>query len=82
MIETTEILTEYANTPMTKEMFNWVTERAWELKISRSAYIRSLIEREWAALQNAHTPSLQPTPNAGQVSAGNLRETCGESANG
>ena len=37
-------LTEYANTPMTPEMFKWVTDRAWELRMSRSAFIRALIE--------------------------------------
>jgi hypothetical protein len=48
---TTESLTEFANTPMTKEMLDWVTERAWELRMSRSAYIRSLIEEAWRKYQ-------------------------------
>lgn len=47
--------------------------------MNRSAFIRYLIRQEYA---RRHTPSLQPTPNAGQANAANLHSTCGESANG
>jgi len=74
----------FQNTPMTATQFERLEKLAIAsgYRANRSAYVRHLIDRAWTELQLTHAPSLQPTPNAGQASAGNLRETCGESANG
>lgn len=49
MTEPKEKQQKYANTPMSDEFFEWVTNRAWELRLTRAEYIRSLIEDRKAA---------------------------------
>jgi metal-responsive CopG/Arc/MetJ family transcriptional regulator len=38
--------TKFANTSMTKAMYDAITERAWRLRIPRSEYIRRLIRKD------------------------------------
>lgn len=53
---------KYANTPMSEEMFKWVTDAAWKRKITRSEYIRRLIQQEmdfekaWSSFKDAEKP--------------------------